>query len=149
MLYFQDFWCTIRLSVNFEYYQIGTQIHNYHSVTGLSSTIQVTIQLTNHSSIGHIFTIGRPDMSGNWMRTVFQILFYFRTRCMKLGSKILLAWKHIAIQNFPKLVSEITSKKTSTPNQNFDTSASWKTSNSALVVLELKWLLFTSIFKYF
>ena len=30
-----------------------------------------TIQLTNHSAIGHVLTIWLPDMSGNQMPTVF------------------------------------------------------------------------------
>ena len=49
---------------------IGPQIPNYHSVTGLLSTIQITIQLLDDSAIGHIFTISKLDVSGNQMPTV-------------------------------------------------------------------------------
>ena len=38
--------------------------------------IQVTIQLTDHSAIGHIFTIWILDVSGNWMLTVFGSLLH-------------------------------------------------------------------------
>ena len=143
---------------------IGPQIHNYHSVTRLF------VCYSGHHSVNgpfgywtHIHHLNTRHVRYR-MPTAFQLIFYFRTRCMKLGSKIPLAWRLIAIQNFPKLVSEIKHrKKTSTPaihekrRKKTSTPALYiKTSNSALLlitpsetVLELKWLLFTLIFIHF
>ena len=47
------------------------------------STIKVTIQLTDHSAIGHIFTIQILDVSSNQMPTVLRLKYgLFRYQIM-------------------------------------------------------------------
>ena len=52
---------------------IGPQMADTIQLLDFLSGIKVTIKLTGHSAIGHIFTVQILDVSGNQMRTVLRL----------------------------------------------------------------------------
>ena len=71
------------------------------------SAIQVTIQLTDHSAIEHIFPIRIPDVSGNQMPTVLNKLFIFPLNWFRYVSSkpISLSFWYLLIQHTKFFIS--------------------------------------------